>query len=102
MDRSRRPLLALLALSLLPLAGAQAQPATDFPKQPIRLLVPYAAGGSPDVLARRLADALKPLLGVLDRAALADAIANRSAAELEQACDRDTSVVSPGLGFRVR
>lgn len=52
---SRRTLLTLTALAAtaaLPFA-AQAQ---AFPRQPITLLVPYAAGGTTDILARALAE----------------------------------------------
>jgi tripartite-type tricarboxylate transporter receptor subunit TctC len=42
----------IIGLMLLSPAQAQAQ---DFPKKPISLIVPYAAGGSTDVLARALA-----------------------------------------------
>jgi tripartite-type tricarboxylate transporter receptor subunit TctC len=52
---SRRTLLTLTALAAtaaLPFA-AQAQ---AFPRQPITLIVPYAAGGTTDILARALAE----------------------------------------------
>ncbi|MFO1399108.1 MAG: tripartite tricarboxylate transporter substrate-binding protein [Burkholderiales bacterium] len=42
---------ALLALATLPLAAA----AQDFPSRPVTLLVPYAAGGPTDTVARALA-----------------------------------------------
>jgi tripartite-type tricarboxylate transporter receptor subunit TctC len=51
----RRSLLALLAAT--PLARAQAKP--------IRLIVPYPAGGPLDVMARALADKVKDALGVV-------------------------------------
>jgi len=47
------------ALSLL----APAVVAQTYPSKPIRIIVPYAAGGVTDVLARRLAQALTPTLG---------------------------------------
>jgi tripartite-type tricarboxylate transporter receptor subunit TctC len=37
--------------------------AEDFPSKPIHLIVPYAAGGSAEVLGRTLATAMGPLLG---------------------------------------
>lgn len=37
--------------------------AADYPNRPIRLIVPSAAGGSPDVICRVLADGLRGLLG---------------------------------------
>ncbi len=50
-------LLAVLALSFAPLAQAQA----PFPSKPVRIIVPYPAGGSTDVLARALANELAPV-----------------------------------------
>lgn len=48
------------ALSLLPLAAiAQG----DYPNKPIRLVVPYPAGGLTDTLARQVADGLSKRLG---------------------------------------
>jgi tripartite-type tricarboxylate transporter receptor subunit TctC len=47
------------ALVLLAAAtGAAAQSAADFPSRPVKLLVPFAAGGPTDVVARILADLL--------------------------------------------
>ncbi|MBY0329749.1 MAG: tripartite tricarboxylate transporter substrate binding protein [Acetobacteraceae bacterium] len=58
----RRTLFALFALAAiaapLPL---RAQPRWE-PTRPIRLIVPYAASGGTDLLARALAEALRPLL----------------------------------------
>src|SRR5262245_65179578 len=46
----------LLAAGVASLAAAQT--AADFPSRPVRLLVPFAAGGPTDVVARILADLL--------------------------------------------
>jgi tripartite-type tricarboxylate transporter receptor subunit TctC len=54
-----RALAVLAMLSALPLT-AQAQ---DWPNKPIRMIVPFAAGGSTDVAARLVADHLSRALG---------------------------------------
>jgi len=51
---------ALAAVALLPVTSAGAQ---DFPTKPVRFVVPYAAGGSGDLLARLLGDKLGKLWG---------------------------------------
>jgi len=53
--------LAGLALSLRTLT-ATARPAA-WPSKPVKLIVPYGAGSSPDVLARIIGDKLAPRLG---------------------------------------
>lgn len=52
---------ALLLVSLIP-AVAKSAAADDFPKQPIRMIVPYAAGGA-DQYIRPLVPALQAALG---------------------------------------
>lgn len=42
--------------------GPSALAADNYPDKPIRMIVPYAAGGGPDVLARRTAEALAKTL----------------------------------------
>lgn len=57
----------LLASTLAPLAAARAQNADDavakYPTQPVRWIVPYAAGGGTDSLARALGDAMQRSVG---------------------------------------
>lgn len=53
--------LSLLALGLLALPAAWAQ--ADYPSKPVKLIVPFAAGGSTDLVARVLAEGLRQTLG---------------------------------------
>jgi tripartite-type tricarboxylate transporter receptor subunit TctC len=53
-------LLVQILILLAPLSTAYAQ---DFPSRPVRFIVPYAAGGSGDLLARLLGDKLSKLWG---------------------------------------
>ncbi|XAH24035.1 tripartite tricarboxylate transporter substrate-binding protein [Xylophilus sp. GW821-FHT01B05] len=60
----RRMLGALPALLAAPWAGAQtAATAAPFPSRPLRIVVPYPAGGATDILARVLAEKIAPRLG---------------------------------------
>lgn len=51
---------ASLAAALLPVASLQAQ---DYPNRPVKIVVPYAPGGSVDAIARTLAQELVQRLG---------------------------------------
>ncbi len=55
----RRCALALGAL----LVGALPAPAQDWPTKPVRIVVPFGAGSTPDVIARLIADHLQTQLG---------------------------------------
>ncbi len=61
------PLLASLikatAVVSLALAGSAAQAQSDWPNKPIRIVVPYGAGSSPDVIARMMGEKLSAKLG---------------------------------------
>ncbi|WP_431305508.1 Bug family tripartite tricarboxylate transporter substrate binding protein [Sediminicoccus sp. BL-A-41-H5] len=89
----RRHLLALPAL--LPTA-ALAQPA--WPQKPVRLIVPYAAGGGTDILARAMAEALRPSLPhpiiVENRAGAAGVIGSEIVARADPDGHTLTAVVS--------
>ena len=52
---------AFLATTMLP--GLQANAQSSWPARPIKLIVPFAPGGSNDILARALATQLSPRLG---------------------------------------
>jgi tripartite-type tricarboxylate transporter receptor subunit TctC len=53
----------LLALLFVILAGASAAQAQGYPARPITIIVPFAAGGATDVLARILAEPMRAALG---------------------------------------
>lgn len=61
---ARRHLLAaglgIATLAVLPALPARAQ---GFPAKPVRIIVPYAAGGGPDVLTRKIVPRLTEILG---------------------------------------
>ena len=52
----------VLAFVVLPVIAGSVAGAQDFPVKPIRLVVPFAAGGGNDISARTLADALRKSL----------------------------------------
>ena len=54
---------AKLALAVLVALGGAAMAAEPYPEHPVTLVVPYAAGGSSDVLARLLGERLSKSLG---------------------------------------
>lgn len=61
------PLLAALikatSIVSLALAGSAVQAQSDWPNKPIRIVVPYGAGSSPDVIARLMGEKLSARLG---------------------------------------
>ncbi len=51
------------ALVCVTLAGSTAMAQSDWPNKPIRIVVPYGAGSSPDVIARLMGERLSARLG---------------------------------------
>ena len=54
----KTPILLVLALTLFAASGAHGQLAADYPNGPVKILVPFAAGGPTDVVARILGELL--------------------------------------------
>jgi tripartite-type tricarboxylate transporter receptor subunit TctC len=63
MFTSRVMATALVAIAISA-TSATAQPQDKFPSRTIRIVVPFAAGGGVDVLARLLAERMAPKMGV--------------------------------------
>lgn len=64
LTRSRRWVIRLAwALSAVPLGLVQAQTAPSFPAQPIKMIVPFPAGGPTDFAARLIAEEMTKSLG---------------------------------------
>jgi tripartite-type tricarboxylate transporter receptor subunit TctC len=61
MNFLKRTMVALAAT--MTIGAAHAQDAADFPNHPLRLVVPFGAGGGSDTLARTLAGSASPYLG---------------------------------------
>lgn len=57
----RKFTVSCIASVLFAVAPISAQ--ADYPERPIRLIVPFSPGGSTDIVARLMADALQPILG---------------------------------------
>ena len=62
MPRRRTIIRSIVAAALFTLAGTNVY-AEPFPTRPVRILVPYAAGGAVDVLARTLGQSLSKTWG---------------------------------------
>ncbi len=76
--------ISLLAATTVALAAAAAQ---DYPSRPITLIVPYAAGGGNDVMARTAAEKMSKTLGqqivIENRGGAGGSIATRAIAKAE-------------------
>src|SRR5919202_1894688 len=97
MPPSRRGLLAAPALLAAPGARAQGATGGGWPDRPVRVIVPFAAGGTPDVAARALAPHFAQAFGqpfvVENRAGAGGAIGTEAVAK---ATDGHTIGVSIG------
>src|SRR6187402_1056909 len=63
MTLQRRTVLSALAAAGASAAAPWAHAQAGWPDQPLRWVVPYPAGGGTDVLARTVAEAMRPALG---------------------------------------
>lgn len=63
MGRFKKSYCSLVAALLFASNASAAHAQSRFPERPIRMVVPFSAGGGTDIMARRLAAKLTPLLG---------------------------------------
>src|ERR671914_2459114 len=93
-------LLALLAGALA--IAPQPAPAADWPTRPVRIVVPYAAGGQSDVVARVFAESLSQAFGqqffIENQTGAGGAIAAKNVARAEP--DGHTLMIT-GMGTHV-
>ena len=61
MTRNLRPALVALGVSLAAVCGRGF--AQSYPNKPLRMVIPFAAGGSPDIIGRMVAEELGTMLG---------------------------------------
>jgi tripartite-type tricarboxylate transporter receptor subunit TctC len=84
---TKRSMLALLVAALGALHVIHPAAAQNYPARPIKLIVPFPAGGPPDVIARILADHMSPRLGqtvvVENRPGAGATVGTRSVASAE-------------------
>jgi tripartite-type tricarboxylate transporter receptor subunit TctC len=82
---TRRWCLPLLAFGLALAAATPGWAQGDYPSRPITLVVPYAAGGGNDIMARVAADKMSPVLGqqivIENRGGAGGSIATRAVAK---------------------
>ena len=62
-ERLMRKLVLALAAATCLIAAVEPMSAQDWPQQPIRIVVPFGAGGGADIIGRILADAMAERLG---------------------------------------
>src|SRR5918992_1146044 len=63
MSKRRMVLAAAVVAAAFPLVSVAAQPASDYPSRPVRMIVPFAPGGASDTVGRILQPAMADALG---------------------------------------